>query len=178
MFEHLKDYKKIFVVGLARSGTRIAAKMIAHDTSLTFVDETEWGVFELEKLKFLDKYRTNFVVQANAAYHIMPYFSRPSTLVVFVKRPIPEIRASWARINKLKSINKIWIDPSWAQKKAPEDKLILWDSQKSRIQNLIEVEYKDLAAHPLWVPEEDRKDFLWMQTVTNQFQAEEARILK
>jgi hypothetical protein len=138
--------------------------MIAHDTGLNYIDETEWGVFELEKLKHLDTYRTNFVVQANSAFHIMPHFSRENTLIVFVKRDIAEIKASWARINKLKSINTMWSNPSWIQKKQPEDKLILWESNKSKIKNLLEIEYNDLKSHPLWIDKEERKEFLWNQT--------------
>lgn len=179
MFEHLSTYKKIFVVGLGRSGTRICAKMIAQDTGLNFIDETEWGVYEIEKLKFLDKYRSNFVVQANSAYYMMPYFSRENTLIVWVKRDLAEIKASWDRLKELGSINTMWSKDVPPQLNlTPDERITLWDSKKSRIQNVLEINYNDLKEHPLWVDKEERKEFLWLQTMTSQFKEDEAKILK
>lgn len=41
MFSKLREHSAIFVSGPQRSGTRICAKMIAHDTEHRFIDETE-----------------------------------------------------------------------------------------------------------------------------------------
>ena len=41
MFEYLKEFPVVLVTGPQRSGTRICAKMIAHDTGHRFVDERE-----------------------------------------------------------------------------------------------------------------------------------------
>ena len=179
MFEHLKDHKKIFVVGIARSGTRIAAKMIAHDTGKTYIDETEWGIHDLKKLVYLDKYRNNFVVQANSAYHIMPVFSREKTLFVFVKRPIDEIKASWDRIRNLQSTSPISRESTLSPQQIlpPEEKLVLWESKKAKLRNLIEIEYSSLSTHPLWINKKDREQFRWNQTRPSQFSKIETAVL-
>ena len=44
MFEHLSKFKKIVVVGSQRSGTTIAAKMIADDLKYEYVDESWFHV--------------------------------------------------------------------------------------------------------------------------------------
>lgn len=172
MFEHLKDYKKIFVVGLGRSGTRIATRMIAQDTGKDFIDETEWGVHDIDKLKHINKYRSNFVIQANSAYYCIGFFSRSDTLIVYVKRDLEEIKASWARLRNLGSLNtSMWSNIQPQLLITNEERLAIMEAKKEKIKNLLEIQYNDLKGHPLWLDSEVRANFRWYQTSTEQPEA-------
>ena len=104
----LSKYKKIYVTGWARSGTRITTRMIAHDTGLEFIDETEWGVMQKPKLDFINKYQNNFVIQATSAYFFIDEYNDKDSLVVFVRRNVDDVRKSWSRLreDRLKSVFK------------------------------------------------------------------------
>lgn len=180
MFEHLKKYNRIFVTGLARSGTRIATRMIAHDTGKEFIDETEWGIVDLDELAENAKYRDNFVVHAVNAYFCMDRFVGENDLVVWVKRDLEDIKESWKRIrskglDSSKLLWKIWdfIKRLWMgipkEITLPmEERLKLWNEVKGKV-NHIEIEYEDLKGHPMWVDKEQRSEFLWHQTYENQY---------
>lgn len=174
MFEHLKPYSKIFVTGLARSGTRIATRMIAHDTGKEFIDETEWGVWDYEKLKFFCKYRDKFVIQATSAFFNLSEFVTDDDMVVWMERPIKELEESWKRIRDLGKDGRSVFHSSTA--KMPElfrtsfdERVILAEEEKRKIKNLFEVNYHSLKDHPMWVDKDKRNKFLWMQTDENQF---------
>ena len=175
MFEELKKYSKIFVTGLARSGTRIATRMIAQDTGMDFIDETEWGVVDVPKLVHYDKYFSKFVVQATSLSFCISRFSREDTLIVFVKRDLNDIQLSWDRVRtkNLDSIKLLWKNPPKEALVSVKDRLFYWERQKPKIINLLEVEYESLKDHPLWVPKEKRDDFLWHQTRESQFKKEQ-----
>src|SRR5579875_68345 len=66
MFEHLAVHPMIVVTGPQRSGTRIAARMIAADTGHRFVDETEFLIKDEARFRALFRSPGGeaFVVQA------------------------------------------------------------------------------------------------------------------
>lgn len=180
MFQDLKKFNKIFVTGLARSGTRIATRMIAHDTGKTFIDETEWGIVDIPKLEHHNKYRDNFVVHAVCAYFCMHKFTAEDTLVVFVKRDLADIKKSWERIrtDDLDTQKILWKNPPKEATLPMEDRLALWDIERNRIINLMEINYEDLKDHPMWLDKEKRQGFFWHQTVENQFDKAESKVIK
>lgn len=156
------DFANILVTGPQRSGTTIAAHMIAHDLDMCYVDENvglAWaGTHEENLLRKLLTVGVNNVVQAPAYAHVCHTLPE-STVVVFMRRAIEDIIASQERVN--------WTLESFELRKYPEDyratpvahsKYLYWEEvQRDKIAHAYEVEYDSLRGHPLWVA--DRKGF-------------------
>jgi hypothetical protein len=190
MFSKL-PHRKILVTGPARSGTRICATMVAADTGLRYIDEIE--IPALFKGKSLEDKNPNWneIKKATVAaiqqlvdnnefvLHcppLMPWVHLVrNVLVIMMKRPIRDIEKSSRRIgikkareeleyNKLgyskygKALNKVK-----THKPIAELKYVLWNKHKIDC-NYMEVNYCDLANHPLWLPSNKRKNFRWNQT--------------
>lgn len=169
MFEEIK-HSKVFVMWLARSGTRICARMIAEDTGLEFIDETEWGIIDIPKLKHIIKYRDNFVIHANCAYAIadeLPW------LVIWVNRNLDDVKASMDNIkgDRYKILQNMWNDKPTPKELSMtrQKRLELFAKVIPKIKNYKELEYEDLKQHPLWLDKEDRTNFYWLQTKKDQW---------
>ena len=67
MFEWLSEFERIFVTGPQRSGTRICAKMIAHDIGYEFIDETQINMDSFYNFSSLLETKQKYV-------HSMPNF--------------------------------------------------------------------------------------------------------
>ena len=177
MFEHLKKYNRILVTGPQRSGTRICAVMIAHDTGHHYCDERIIYHDSLDRFAHLiygEEYlEMPMVVQCPGMsrwVHKLPRLDKIA--VVWMDRPIKEIIASQERIE--------WPNEWVEQVKYPEligderaEKLAIsqvkwwyWvTKQKSRIPNCIIVPFSSLAAHPLWIPADERAEFRSNQVI-------------
>lgn len=179
MFEHI-DQSKILVSGPGRSGTRICSVMVAADTGLDRIDETQAPQLfkagqELEYVRTLVQERDGFVLHC-------PPFCRwlhevSGVAVVLMRRPTTDISKSERRIGSRKRQQDReyakygywrWFKQPGLQrtfKTVAEIKYEYWDQvQKSQVEHAYEVEYDSLANHPLWIPPNERKDFLWNQT--------------
>ena len=168
MFQHLKKHKRIYVIGHARSGTRIASRMIAHDTGLEFIDETEWGICDIPKLEHIAKYRDNFVVHCPSAYFCIDKFDG---LVVWVNREMEDIKKSMDNLkgDRYKILKIMWNDKPTPKElcMTREDRYALFKTLK--IKNLMDINYTDLKQHPLWLDKDQRENFFWLQTEKEQF---------
>lgn len=175
MFEYLKDFPVILVTGPQRSGTRICAKMIAHDTGHRFVDEREIHTDSVYELIQVIRYQRKgpVVVQCPALCYAVGwgYITwTPEIAVVLMRRSIHDIYESqkridwgWGNIEHLHYANMPSPNLAIAQRK-----YWTWDNvQRQIIMNPFEVEYDSLSAHPLWVPKEQRKDWDAWQTEAN-----------
>jgi hypothetical protein len=118
MFEHLKQ-KKILVSGPQRSGTRICAKMIAHDTGLPYVDETEvpelftgksindknqdWGEIGWQVAATIQEMIDATCEFSEFVLHCPPFMPWlhyvKGAMVVVMQRPVDEIVRSAKRID-------------------------------------------------------------------------------
>lgn len=98
MFEYLRPYSKIIVTGPQRSGTTIAAVMIARDLGYYFYPEEQIRVRELWRVERLFNRTGNFVLQAPAICRWVHRFSAPDTAIVLMRRKIKDIIASQERI--------------------------------------------------------------------------------
>lgn len=108
MFAHLSHYNKILVTGPQRSGTTIAARMIAHDTGLTYLPEEYVRVNCERSLRHVLETHDHFVLQCPALQHLMHLpgvGDREDTLVVYTDRPLAEILASAARVGSCECPN-------------------------------------------------------------------------
>lgn len=177
MFEHLSSYSKILVTGPQRSGTRIAAEMIAEDTGLRYIDEEEFGVRSKKNFNKLLANESNIVVQCPGMCRIIHEHSASDTLIVMMIRDVEDIVASEERVD--------WIHGYWdelvkygiphtnsdlrtARREGVRPSVLKYDfwekEQRDKITNYMELEYESLAEHSMWIPKEDRKNFTEKQT--------------
>lgn len=165
MFEHLAAHSRIVVTGPQRSGTRIAAKMIAADTGHGFVDEMEFAIKDLGA--FREVMRRDHIV-AQAPHMLKDLVDEPpeGIFVVLMRRDLERIHASerrirWAEVygGNLTELAKFGLtegDPAAV-------KYAYWDSHPKSVP-FLELEYEALRSHPLWVPDDLRRDFEPLQT--------------
>ena len=191
MFEQLKN-RRILVSGPQRSGTRICAKMIAHDTGLSYIDETEFP--ELFLGKSIDDRDQNWqeigqqVAEAvqkvidtrEFVLHCPPFMPWihlvRGALVVIMWRSIEEIvrsikRIDWKKRRQELEYNKMGYTRFGRSKLTKtnlpiaEIKYRYWtEYQKDNVEEFLGVEYNILCQHPLWVPQQERGRFRWDQT--------------
>lgn len=161
MFEHLAKFRVVIVTGPQRSGTRITAKMIAHDTGHQFIDERAINIDSLYRL--VDALRLNgVVVQCPALSRWVHTFGQNEDIaIVMVRRPVEDIIASQERINWTEQFEMIELIRYGAIKgPIARVKYDYWDShQKEHILNAFDVNYEDLSNHPLWIDKSKRADF-------------------
>lgn len=171
MFNQLKPFTKIIVVGSQRSGTRIGARCISESLNLRYVDETEVHTDSLYSLYQLITEDDNFVVQCPAIAHSIHLLGHMNIAVVFMLRDEKDTIASIQRIG--------W-DTTWGRLEEmfyhmysrsmslPEKKTHSWFNwQKSMIIDAFEIEYESLSEHPLWIPKEERTNWNFTQTSRN-----------
>jgi len=181
--ETIQKYQKIVVTGPQRSGTRFAAKAIAYDFDLTYVDEAEIMSDNEElvrsrlSLPFLEGVEGKCVIQApcfitHALY--LPF----DVLVIFMKRGISDIMKSEKRINwryqqsefsRFKEWKNI-LDMSQPVSKVKYDFYEKVYKKEATCQHEM-LEYASLEQHPLWIKKKDRKNFTWNQTKLLQIRA-------
>jgi hypothetical protein len=165
MFEHLNDKRNILVTGCQRSGTRLVAKAIAQDTGFTYIDETVLQPLNLNgkanefKFRFMNRFFSKQVFHAPQLSHLCDQFH--GMCVVWVKRDPKEVRESMERIGwKCEAIER----ENYEQTEGDiiTIKNTEWERQKRNIADFVEVNYTDMANHPLYLA--DRDDFKWWQT--------------
>ena len=88
MFEHLEKFPRILVTGPQRSGTRIAATMIAEDTGHWFVGEEGIGVDSLNRLWRTLVTGRDVVIQAPCLMRDVPMLV-PRVVLIF--QPLLEL---------------------------------------------------------------------------------------
>jgi hypothetical protein len=166
--------QKILVTGPQRSGTTIAAKIIAHELQLDFFPEEsiETDNLQLLQMQFLN--RDNAVIQAPALCYRCHDMYRFLDAVIFMMRNDEDIRKSAEKINWTTEFDYteglkygIFGTHSWLVKKD------FWPWQKEQLQNSIlkdcdilatELQYESMSDHPMWVPKEERENFNSRQT--------------
>ena len=163
MFEYLAPFSRIIVTGPQRSGTTICAAMIAHDLGYKFYTEDRIHTRSVWLANELLWHDTNFVLQAPAICRWVHYVAFATEVaVVLMRRKLDDIHASEHRIRWAGSYhNKVEL-MAYGLKEGDSAavKYAYWDQkQKAMILNPFEVEYESLAAHPMWVPKEERVNF-------------------
>jgi len=164
MFESLKDFNNIVVSGPQRSGTRIAAKIIAFDTGKTYIDEKDINFNDFRLLEWYIK-RGNSVIQCPALCHLLQNITDESTLVIMVRRPVDTIINSeaknWNETSRLQELHKY----GRCNGIISQIKYEFWTEVQHPILGArgMEVYYNKLDVHPLFI--KDRKNFRWDQTI-------------
>lgn len=163
MFESLEEFDNIVISGPQRSGTRIVAKVIAHDTGKTYIDEKDINYHDFRLLEYYIK-QGNFVIQCPGLCRILHHIKDKSTLIIMVRRPINEI---------INSENCHWDEGSrkielfkYAHSEGiiSRIKYAFWGKIQKPIllERGREIKYHNLEKHKLFI--KDRKNFKWDQT--------------
>ena len=166
-FAHLKRFARIIVTGPHRSGTTVATEMIAADTGFEAVREEAFDFYDEARLRLLMR-RRQVVVQCPALFDLMPALSDPETAIVLMRRPLVELAASRGRM--FAPGNGIQLSPEEQNTEqlarlgesdgdAAALKYERWASWRAggAIHHPVEVDYSDLADHPMWVSPEKRR---------------------
>lgn len=179
MFKHLAKHDVILVSGPQRSGTRIAAQMIAADTGHRYVDEREYGVHDTIGFMWALDFYNQIVVHCPSMSHIVDKVVSKAELVVWMIRNLDDIRASEIRVNWTIGVYKELYNygvgstdntgPAIRYRKhggqiAPLKYAHWWSVQRDKCPNWLEIEYESLAQHELWVSKENRENFKTEQT--------------
>ena len=158
MFENLAKYDIILVAGPQRSGTKIVARMIAHDAGHTYVDEMEVGYAPMRNPTVLPKFievarqgGQKIVVQCPGWTEKLYTLSAKDTMLIVVERDVEDIVRSRKRMGwrvarghraELYNVYKRWRE-EWSK----------------ACENAMTVFYETLYCHPLWVPPGERAHY-------------------
>jgi len=171
VIQSLRIFNKILVTGPQRSGTTIAAQIIAADSSMPCVDEKEYSWRDPAIFRNLLNSKERLVIQCPNFAHIIEQFAGPGKCIVFMHRDPREIIASQRRIG--------WRSASYQRKlyrgKVPYlmhlvtpicvIKYLHWHlHQKVLIPHYCDLSYASLSSHPRWIKPVQRSAFNAKQT--------------
>lgn len=168
-------YSRIVVSGCQRSGTTVMAKMLAGDLRLKHVDEDQYGV---DRTVYFRSFLATggVVLQAPAMSHYLHMIGDENTIVIWMRRPLEEIRSSMNRIrwggsdeNREKHKYRYQFrHPIDYTRPIEEIKLDVWQNYQQPLMRVpwIEVPYDCdyMQDHPLYIAKEGRSGFHPKQT--------------
>jgi hypothetical protein len=149
---------RVVVTGPQRSGTRIAATILAEELHYDYVDEREIDNHSLYKFYrlYFDVGRRPFVIQAPG---LCSFAHRLSGAKVLVRRPVEHIIRSQERIgwgNEREELHHYFTDDG----PIARVKYRAWDlHQKPFLDHACELDYESLRGHHLFVDETARANF-------------------
>ncbi len=156
----LKQFKHVLVTGPQRSGTTIAAHILANDLSYKYYDERDVGVRSLTSLFKVLFNEEPAVIQGPCFCNIVHLIDCPNTAVVMMKRSPKDIKESEIKINwpdeKKELINYFETNGNIA-----EIRYNAWEKYQkpNMLVPYFELDYESMSAHPMWIEKEQRKSF-------------------
>lgn len=160
----------VLVTGPQRSGTTIAAHVIAQELGFRYVDEDEFGIHDGPRATEIMR-QGKVVLQAPALCHVAHEAADIGVPVVMVRRRLDEIEKSEHRVHwrtmydglNLKAEQwkywKCYGIPFADSKRIALIKYEVWDKiQKAQCVSF-DLDYASLVDHPLFKEESERKDF-------------------
>lgn len=168
MFEYLKPFDKVVVIGPSRSGTRIATKIIAYETGKLYVDEGWFGSSDETKFYQFLTMPEEMVIQAPNMSPIVHVLREKETLaIVLIRRRIKDILESQENLNRFDvnaKGNFITYNRDMLYRYGKTEGITCevvyaaWDEyQKKQIKNWFEIEYDYLKHHLMFIKKEDRR---------------------
>ena len=150
-YDGWERYRVVLVTGPQRSGTTFVSHVIAEDTGRRHIDEDEFNVRDEKRWRKLVAESAGSVIHCPSMMHLVTVVP-DDVLVVLVRRPLPDIAASEARIG--------WDAGHELAKYAGRSvaaavKYAWWADQE--VAHSVIVDYDSLADHHLWV--DDRAKF-------------------
>ncbi len=165
MFEDLAVHSRIVVTGPQRSGTRIAARMIAKDTKHRFVDELEFDTRNEELWREILR-DEQIVVQAPCMLKEVVDNPPAGTFIVLMRRDLTKIHASEHRVgwDQMPDGNALELEKfGLAEGDSAGTKYDYWESHEKMVP-FLELEYESLRQHPLFIADDRRRNFSALQT--------------
>lgn len=154
-------FRVVVVSGPQRSGTTIAARIIAAESGMQYVDEDAYGTKAIDAWKEMVATGQALVIQSPAMARWVHEVDAEDVAVVWMMRPLGDIMASQRRIG--------WDDGDERAKyhmTAKDTRPIAfvkqwywYTHQRPFITHAFELEYEQLKHHPFWV--EDHKRILF-----------------
>ncbi|HKR50133.1 MAG TPA: hypothetical protein VJT72_11225 [Pseudonocardiaceae bacterium] len=166
MFEYMAIHSRIIVTGPQRAGTTIAGKMISHDTGHCYVDETEFGIYDIARWREIAK-EDHVVIQCPHMLKVILDNPPPDIFVVLMRRDLDDIHVSERRIEwetRFKGNTRELAMFGLTEGDSAQLKYEYWDSSPKPAK-FVEVAYGSLRDHPLYVAKEYRAKFSPRQTV-------------
>lgn len=159
-------FRVVVVSGPQRSGTTIAAHMIAAESGMQYVDEDEYGTKDMASWKELVASGKGLVIHSPAMGRWVhevggQEYGGEDVAVVWIMRPLLEILDSQKRIGWDDSAErkKYHMTTKDVRPIAFVKKWYWYTHQRPFIVNAFELEYHDLEKHPLWVEDDKRVTF-------------------
>ena len=165
-------FERLVVLGLQRSGTHVAAEIIAHERGLPLFSERDFNYTACQPgtsripipiEQFIAEH-DRFVLQAPALLQNAHELARADVLVIFVRRPAEEVRASRERSGWPGEVAELakYDQDEYAHLYGPDVDLV--DKQlavfehvtKPKLPHLVEIDYADLTGHPFWLSRHER----------------------
>lgn len=162
--EGLEQHDVILVSGPQRSGTRIGAKILAHELGYEYVDENDIGIDSLNRLCHAITNLNKVVIQCPALARYVHLLASERVAAVFMIRDVRDIIASQERIG-WKSVLPELLRYDRTEGEPCIAKYAFWQQVKG--EHCYSLEYESLSGHPLWVDKELRKNFGPLQTELN-----------
>lgn len=158
--------RRIVVSGPQRSGTTIAATMLAHDLNLPFLDERDFKTHDFSGFRKLVEQQAEFVIQAptmSAYLHQLPRCA-----VVWMRRGLIDVlrsqkRIAWSREDEEKERDR-YFDHS--HEPIAVVKTRAWEQfQRISLSEMaFDLDYESLKGHALWIDPAARRSFGPKQT--------------
>lgn len=164
--KELQRYQVILVSGPQRSGTRIAAKILAADLDYAYIDENEIKVDSLNALCKIVKIDGCKVIQCPALSRYVHFLASQDIAAVFMMRDVDDIIASQGRIGWESELPELLRYGRLAGEPA-KIKYHMWARSGHLLQHCFELQYLDLRGHELWIDKEHRKNFGPLQTTND-----------
>ena len=183
---YFKEFERIIIVGLQRSGTTFTAQAIAKTLNYKFIDE---GAFRVKNSKIFKQLiqQSNIVVQAPSMTYKIQTLVSENDLVVFMNRKWSDIVKSvyrknnklsnWIFMKTMYEVDKFYFtdaDPNCLDTFNThvdinsyylDSYYKIWKHyQSSVIKNNITLDYESMKNHPLWIDKTQRTDFSPKQT--------------
>ena len=158
--ENLDEFRHILVTGPQRSGTTIAARMLAHDLGYKYVDERKVGVRSYAGLfSELNRDRCS-IIQGPCYSSDCHWIDTEETAVVFMIRDTDDIEASQKRIDWQEE--EIELANYYKNRgKIATVRYYAWHNFQKEAMRVpyFELDYESLSSHPLWIEKPERTEF-------------------
>ena len=166
-----RDFQKVLVTGPQRSGTTIAAHILAEELEYEYVDESAVGIADPGRMRDLLAEKGRIVVQCPGFSASIHHFAADDVLVVFMIRHPEDIAASEKRVNwnghkeeRYRYAEQfgedrllLLFDKVTLEGKMADLTYIFWAvKQRHLVPNHAELSYDALSEHPLWIPKDER----------------------
>lgn len=158
-FAGLSRWRLVIVTGPQRSGTTIAARMIASDSSMAYIDEEAYAIHDERRFQSACDL-VGVVVHAPAMMHVVHRVADNDVFVVVMQRDTDAIVASQERIEWTSrwEANEL---AKYGAEKGPVAvvKYRRWEIQQAVVPHWSYLPYESLSAHPMWLPQSKRRQF-------------------